>query len=281
MTDHSDSERRYSEKQIGRLIQRATELHEADETSPDHSLSLKDVQQIASDLGVSPEHVEDAAREMDMDDILSNKTGLFGGPFREQYSHIVSGELTDAQWEEILLELRRIAGGSGKTKQIGQIREWSKVLQEGDATLQGMRITLRPNEGKTTIDLERHFGFFAFNAFLASGVAGFFLSGLTLSTFGFPPLLNVISGILGGLLGMSTTRALFSMWRQKQQKRLRAYAKVIASKIKPGKSTSNVADSELTQHSSSAVPTTDLLGGVDDSEPSDIEISSSRTRQKT
>jgi len=244
MTSSGHSDRQYNDREIGKLIQRATELHEAEEGSTEHSLSLKDVEQIARDLGVSSEHVQAAAQEMDLNAIMSDKFTLFGGPFREQYSHVVEGELNDAQWEDIVLELRRITGGSGKTTQIGRIREWSRIIKDMDMTLHGLQVTLRPNRGETTIDLEKHFGILAFFTFLMSGVGGFVLFGAFVSALGVSGPLAFTLAMMGGLITMSTARAIFSLWRKKHRKRLQAYAQVIASKIQTGPDTSRLEETD-------------------------------------
>jgi len=285
MTDIPRSGRRYTDKQVGQLIQRATELHDAESGSSDHSLSLQEVEKIASELGISTEHVLEAADEIDMGELLTDKFSLFGGPFREQVSKVVEGELTDQQWEDIVLELRRITGGSGKSNQIGRIREWSRVIKDMDMTLHGMQITLRPKNGETTIDIEKHFGFLAGFAFLMSGLAGFFLTGLALSANGFTGPLIAFLSLFGGIGTLATTRTLLSMWRHKHQKRLQAYAKLIASKIKP---TAAAAVKEVSvpesiaphERLNAALMDGELMDG-DEFESLESEASAVRPRQKS
>ena len=81
--------RLYSDKEIGALIQRATELHEEASDSQDHALSLEDVEHIASDLGISPEHVRSAALELAHNIEPGKKFSLFGAPFFAEQARVI------------------------------------------------------------------------------------------------------------------------------------------------------------------------------------------------
>ena len=66
--DHDrPTHRSYNEKEIGALIQRATALHEEATGASEHtrSLSIEEVEHIASEIGLPPEHVRTAALEME------------------------------------------------------------------------------------------------------------------------------------------------------------------------------------------------------------------------
>ena len=61
--DHDrPAHRSYNEKEIGALIQRATEMHEEAMGTSERSLSLKEIEHIAAELGLPPEYMRTAAR---------------------------------------------------------------------------------------------------------------------------------------------------------------------------------------------------------------------------
>ena len=83
MNHDRPAHRSYNEKEIGALIQRATELHEEATGASEHnrSLSIEEVEHIASEIGLPTGHVRTAALEM-RDRLHSDSAFSFwGGPF--------------------------------------------------------------------------------------------------------------------------------------------------------------------------------------------------------
>ena len=92
--DHDrPTHRSYNEKEIGALIQRATALHEEATGASEHtrSLSIEEVEHIASEMGLPPEHVRTAALELE-DRVNSGRAfSVFGGCIYSSHTSIASG----------------------------------------------------------------------------------------------------------------------------------------------------------------------------------------------
>ncbi|MDA0684809.1 MAG: hypothetical protein O2797_00975 [Bacteroidetes bacterium] len=201
----SSPTRRYSDKEIGLLIQRATELHEERAGSPARSLSLADAEHIAEELGVSKDFVHTAALEMERGVHRKKSFSLFGGPFREIAADSIDVELTDEIWEEIVLDMRRLTGSSGKVEQIGRLREWKKELKDMDLVLYRFQVSAMARDGKTQIEVEKQFGGMAFLSFVVSLAAGFALAGIAMDGSGLPPevVFPIAAGSGAGFLVMA------------------------------------------------------------------------------
>lgn len=172
---HKGRKRHFNEKEIGSLIQRASELHEEAAGSSDPNLSLKDAEQIAVELGISPEYVRRAALELDHKAEPLSKFSITGAPFMVDLARVVPEPMSDEQWEFVVAELRRVAGGKGTLDSIGQTREWSKTVDDLGTTLYGMRVSARSDGEQTSIHLKKHFGGLAFLSYfftLFFGVLG-------------------------------------------------------------------------------------------------------------
>ena len=54
----------FNEKEVGKLIQRATELHEQSVGDSEHKLSITEIEGIAGELGVPARFLQEAALEL-------------------------------------------------------------------------------------------------------------------------------------------------------------------------------------------------------------------------
>ncbi len=222
--DHDKpAHRSYNEKEIGGLIQRATELHERTTGAPERSLSLEEIQHIAAELGLPPEHVQTAALELE-DRLNSDKTfSLWGGPFVIDQARVVGGTMTEEQWEHIVLELRRFTGRTGQVSEVGRAREWKHALGESDDGISFTRtqVTMRPGEGQTSVQIRKHYGAVAFWYLPVFFLAGF-LSLVALNEFPNPVTLALgIGSVIGSLV---VVRTLISSWAGRQKERLKRLA---------------------------------------------------------
>ncbi len=165
--DHDrPAHRSYNEKEIGALIQRATALHEeaTGSSQHSHSLSIEEVEHIAAELGLPPEHVRTAALEME-DSLYSNKSlSFWGGPFVIDQARVVDETMTQEQWEQVVMELRAFTGKKGQADEVGPAREWIHAIGEGDEGFNFVktRVAIRPGDGQTSIQIRKHYGGIAF-----------------------------------------------------------------------------------------------------------------------
>lgn len=149
--------RRYNEKQVGALIQRATELHEERTGESERGLTLSEIEKIAAELGLPVQDMRAAALEME------SGPGADSGldrPFSVGHSMLVDGEITEEQWADAVLELRSFTGRSGRVTEIGQAREWTHDLGEGSEGINFTRshLLVQSKKGHTSVQLQYQFG---------------------------------------------------------------------------------------------------------------------------
>lgn len=213
------SSRRYSESEIGALIQRATELHAA-AGSRESELSMEEVERIATDLGVPAQFVRAAAVEMATGREVVHTNSLSGAPFRLRVAELIDGEIDDDSWADIVMELRRSVSASGKTEEIGSMREWKAVFEDMGTTLAGTQVIVRSKGEQSTFELERFYGGVAGFAYVMAAIVGFTVTGITLDGSGLPPWVIFPLAASGGVGGMAAVRAGISLWEQNQRKKM-------------------------------------------------------------
>ena len=166
--DDRTAHRFYNETEIGTLIQRATELHEEARGASQSSLSLEEIERIAAELGVPSEHVKSAALELEARLNSSGTFSFLGGPFVIDQVRIVDGPMAEEQWEEVVLELRRVTGSTGQTSEFGQVREWTRSTQDMGLVLEKTLVTARSKDGRTSIQVSKRYGGGAVLAYVAA-----------------------------------------------------------------------------------------------------------------
>lgn len=226
MNHYRPARRSYNEKELRALIQRATELHEEASGGSERSLSLEEIEHIASELGLPPEYMRTAALELENRDNSDNKFSLWGAPFIIDQTRVVEGTMTEEQWQHIVLELRRFSGRTGKASEVGSAREWTHALGESDEGISFTRtqVTLRPEQGQTSIQIRKRYGGIAVAAYLGTFFFSTLLTIFTIEAFdgmGLPDLVNF--AILGGVVfgALAVVRGSISLWARRQKERLK------------------------------------------------------------
>ena len=213
---------RFSEKEIGSLVQRATELHEEAIGETAQTLSLDEIEEIAGELGVPAEYLRAAAGEIARNRTATGGFSLFAGPFVIDRNFVVDETIGDEQWEEIVLELRRVTGGSGQFTDVGRTREWSRSTWDGDITK--TRVSVSPGERETTVRIQKQFGVAAFMAYVAAIIPVLVISGVMLTDGGANPFIGV--GLCLAILGAA--RAIVSRWTKRQNANIEELSDFIA-----------------------------------------------------
>lgn len=226
------AQRSYNEKEIGALIQRATELHEEARGNAAGGLTLKEIEHIAAELGLPPEYLRKAALELKGRPDPDAKFSLWGRPFVIGQARVVDGTMSEEQWGEIVSELRSSAGGAGHVSEIGKAREWFRSIGEGDGgfNFSKTRVSVRPGDEETSIRIQKHFGGTAVVAYVAAVALGVIAFGFFLSE-GFSDLTSLIIGFGLGLSSLALVRTSIALWARRQKDRLRKLADALAGML--------------------------------------------------
>lgn len=159
-----DPSTRFDDDDIRRILARAARRQEQAEralpaaetgsaTGPEPGLTLAELQDVASEVGIAPTHVQAAARELRM------RTGrdvarypFLGIPRETIDQRVVPGTPTEREWERIVEQLRSEFRVPGVTNSFGEVREW---WSSSVSTVGGVRLRLEPGEDGTEVTLRR------------------------------------------------------------------------------------------------------------------------------
>jgi len=100
---NSNSERRYTEKEVREILGRVGELqstHAID--SPASGTTLDQLKQAAAELGFDPELVNKAASEIRSGNEVGTSSRLLAGPWNLVSDHIVPGRVTEEDWPALV-----------------------------------------------------------------------------------------------------------------------------------------------------------------------------------
>ena len=136
----------YNRKEVGAILKKATENSSTDDSDSANGLSIDELQRIASETGIDPEQIARAAAEIDVE-VEKNEQTLWGGPFSFNSQVLAEGEITDGQWEEILISIRGFFQSKGDVTIRESIFEWSSPW----GTANSAQVTALKGNGKTKI----------------------------------------------------------------------------------------------------------------------------------
>ena len=224
--------RLYDEKEVGTLIQRATELHEEAIGASEDRLSLEEVERIAAELGLPSEHVRAAALELE-ERRAGGAFSIWGHPFVIDQSRVVEGTLTEAQWETVVRELRRFTGSTGRISDVGRAREWTRSIKDGSHTLERTLVTMRSQDGQTSIQVRKLYGGGAVVAYLLGFIASATAAGVFLDGSGLSDLASLAIASGTGVGALAAVRASLSVWTSRQKERLRTLTDVLHHTLSP------------------------------------------------
>jgi hypothetical protein len=178
--------RRYDEKEVALLLERAAQLQRATPTVRDPSgLTLRELEEIAAEAGLDPGMLRQAAAELEAgrDPGFSGRVGrLAGAPLKLVFERVVPGEVSEAAFPELLHLVHSAADLPGQASQVGRTFSWTS---SDPSNLRQLHVLVAASGGNTRIRIEeRYLG-------LAGAVFG---GGLGGAGFG-------VGGAVGGVIG--------------------------------------------------------------------------------
>lgn len=143
-------ERHYSEEEVARILEKATEVRESGlrRTRASDGLTLGELQEIGREVGISPELIAEAARTVG--DSGSYTTTRFAGlPLGVGRTVQLHRKLTKDEWEHLVVDLRRTFDARGKLRVEGPFREWTNGNLQAllEPTPDGDRLRIRTLKG--------------------------------------------------------------------------------------------------------------------------------------
>jgi hypothetical protein len=212
MTESSHLPRLYDEKEVGKLLKRATELQREDGSGalPAGGMSLAELEEIAAEAGIDPRHLRRAAAEI-----------ASGAAEPEGWEHItgeqltlvreavVPGELDQDGFERVVGAIQRTAREHGQPSLLGRTLTWQAETAGKTRTIQ---VTVTARQGETHIRAEERLHQMASGIVVGTTVGGGVGVGMGV---GLPIALNVFgSALLAVAFPLATVGLAFMISRE-------------------------------------------------------------------
>lgn len=152
--------RKYRPDEIERIVNRAAELEVSNPTSSG-AMTMGGIERVARDVGIKPELVRDAAKELSPHHASSRETSilppkknfLIGGPTRLLFERTVPGEVDDADFPILVEEIRILMSEVGTVAQLGRSFTWT--LNKGASGIgRLMEVAVTARGGRTRIIIQ-------------------------------------------------------------------------------------------------------------------------------
>ncbi|HEX6373074.1 MAG TPA: hypothetical protein VF006_29395 [Longimicrobium sp.] len=145
--------RRYADAETALILRRAAELQG---TTPDASASpsLAELEQMASEAGIEPRYVRQAAAELASPISASRGSGILGAPTSLWLERAVPGEIPASAFDALLEEIRSATGMAGQGSVLGRGFTWTSGVPGHPAPARHITVTVTPVDGRTVLRAE-------------------------------------------------------------------------------------------------------------------------------
>lgn len=139
-------ERRYDEREVAEIFQRAAEspLPTAPAATNVHGLTLPELQAIGRDVGIPAESIARAAHAVGTPGAIATRTFL-GFPIGVSHTVSLGRPLSTEEWERLVVDLRETFDARGTVASHGSLRQWTNGALGAfvEPTTDGDRLRLR------------------------------------------------------------------------------------------------------------------------------------------
>ncbi len=225
---------RFTDRQVAGIVARAAELDALPTLSG--NLSLGGIQQIAADVGISPEHVERAAQELAHRPAarVPEPHWFTGSANRIVVERFVDGEVSDAEYPAIVDEIRITTGAQGQSSTLGRALAWRTVGTQHQPS-RAVSVSISPAGGRTRILIDESLtptagGIFGGMMGGLGGGVGTMAFGLSMGAFHSPVigLASLVTALGSSFIG---ARSVFRRTGLKRARELEDLADRLASHI--------------------------------------------------
>lgn len=235
----------YTEKEIGALFKRATEIQENAHESFSQGLSLKEIEDIAREIGIDPKFVRSAASELEHQMVAEQRSSFFGAPFMIEQKRVIRGEINDEEWEELVRQIRHVTGSAGRTTRVGQTRQWHRSVKDMSTTLEETHLQVVSQNNRSTIEIRKYFKGGAYVAYLMGLVISGTVAGIYLDGSGYTELVNtgvVLTSMSGGF---AAARFAIMSWTERQRRKIHGLMNRIQDQVAGSGITEDVGKNEI------------------------------------
>jgi hypothetical protein len=138
------TERTYSDRDVALILRRAMEMQQ-DPTARSEGLTLRQLRDIAREIGVDPDLVSEAASQLPPAG-RGLVARVFGGRLRYDVRLVHDAELSPDRLQDLAMAIRSAMQHQGRTQEVLGALEWTTV---GDVSQ--VAVTARAHAGRTTV----------------------------------------------------------------------------------------------------------------------------------
>lgn len=159
----SEQERRYGEDEVRRIFAEAAEgdadpsrdagsAHAVTPASPVAGLTLAQLKEIGTEVGLSSALVERAAMGLDRAGTGGIDRRTLGVPVTVTHQEILPNDLSDEAWDRLVVEIREVFKAAGSTSRDGSLRQWrnGNLAVFAEPTADGTRIRMQTTNADVT-----------------------------------------------------------------------------------------------------------------------------------
>jgi hypothetical protein len=144
------TDRRFNEEEVAAIFAKATEVQQTArrQLPSGEGMTLAEIQEIGREVGIAPELVVQAARSIDQAGRPTSMKFL-GLPIGVGRTVEFDRKISDAEWEQLVVDLRETFDARGTVKQEGSFRQWTNGNLQAllEPTPTGHRLRLRTMKG--------------------------------------------------------------------------------------------------------------------------------------
>lgn len=196
-------DRRFNDDEIAEIFRIASEGPQGTsvQRSGDEGMTLAELQAIGREAGISPEAVDRAARSLDVQPEAAVRS-LLGMPVGVRRTVVLDRRLTEAEWEQLVVELREVFGARGVVSSTGSFRQWTNGNLQAllEPTPSGHRLRLQTVKGSAGISIAAGLVMLGSSIVMAISAAGAGHLGQIL------PTVSMISLLGAGIVGSTVLR---------------------------------------------------------------------------
>ena len=145
-----DDERRYTEEEVRRIFDEAARAQEEEgrRLPTEGGMTLAELRRIGSEVGIREQHVERAARSLDLDR-GGDRRRVLGLPIGVGRTVELPRRLTEEEWETLVVHLRDTFDARGSVGGTGSFRQWTNGNLQAllEPAGEGHRLRLRTTKG--------------------------------------------------------------------------------------------------------------------------------------
>lgn len=223
-----DQKRTFSKEEISKILARASKIQtRKDLYGDEQGLTEEELMHIAEEVGIDKESLFEAIQSADVPEMDSDFNWITATS-KIQDIHIVDGEISEENWENVVLDIRRATSGIGKINNVGKSFEWEQRLRE----IGYRHISLTPQDGRTKIQFVSNWRGLKITSSFFSFLAGMAITGIFMDGSNLPDIIFFLLPLLGGFGALGIGRLYLKNYFEKQKAQFRQIIKSIGKQLR-------------------------------------------------